>query len=417
MKGYSAWRIFKEGLRQQSGWTPAWRQVETPNDAYDVVIIGGGGHGLATAYYLAKHHGVTNVCVLEAGWLGGGNTGRNTTVIRSNYFYPSSAAFYDLSVKLYENLHKDLNYNIMFSQRGMIMLAHDRHGLEVFRRSANAMQLNGVDAAFLDEAAVRKKVPNLAPNAAARYPILGGLNQPRAGTARHDAVAWGYARAADALGVDIVQLCPVTGILRDGDRAVGVETPKGTVKAKHIAVCASGHTSVIADMAGFQLPLTSYTLQAMVSEPVAPCLDTVVLSPGTGTYLSQSDKGELVVGSALDLYPSYSQRGSLPNIEHSWAGVCEMFPSFSRMRMLRHWGGTVDVVHDSSPIIDKAPLDGMYLNCGFGTGGFKAIPAGGLTLAHLIATGQQHPAIEKFTLKRFETGALVDEAGAAGIAH
>jgi len=417
MKGYSAWRLFKEGLRGQTGWTPAWRHVEKPKDAYDVVIIGGGGHGLATAYYLAKNHGITNVCVLEAGWLGGGNTGRNTTVIRSNYFYPASAEFYDLSLRLYENLHNELNYNLMFSQRGMVVLGHDRHGMELLRRSVNAMRLNGVDADLLTEAQVRKKIPLLVKNSSARYPVLGGLNQPRGGTARHDAVAWGYARAADALGVDIVQLCPVTNIVKKAGKAVGVETPKGTIKAKHIAVCVSGHSSVIADMAGFRLPVTSYTLQAMVSEPVSPCLDTVVLSPATGVYLSQSDKGELVVGSSLDLYPSYGQRGSLPAIEHGWAGVKEMFPMFSRMRMLRHWGGTVDIVHDSSPIIDKAPVDGMYLNCGFGTGGFKAIPAGGTTLAHLIATGTPHSAIEKFSLKRFETGALIDEAGAAGIAH
>jgi len=417
MRGYSAWRLFKEGLRAQRGWKPAWRAIEKPKESYDVVIIGGGGHGLATAYYLAKNYGITDVCVLEAGWIGGGNTGRNTTVIRSNYFYPPSAAFYDLSLKLFEGLHTELNYNLMFSQRGMIMLGHDRHGMELLRRSANAMRLNGVDADMMSEADVRKKVPLLAQNNRARFPVLGGLNQPRAGTARHDAVAWGYARAADAMGVDIIQLCPVTDILREGNKAVGVETPRGTVKAKHIAVCVAGHTSVIADMAGFNLPVTSYTLQAMVSEPVSPCLDTVILSPATGTYLSQSDKGELVVGSGLDLYASYGQRGSLPNIEHGWAGVVEMFPSFSRMRMLRQWGGTVDIVHDSSPIIDKAPLDGMYLNCGFGTGGFKATPAGGLTLAHLIATGRPHETIEKFTLKRFETGALIDEAGAAGIAH
>ena len=416
MKGYSAWRLFREGLRNQAGWRPAWRSPE-PQASYDVIIVGAGGHGLATAYYLAKNHGITDVCVLEAGWLGGGNTGRNTTIIRSNYFYPPSAQFYDLSLKLYEGLSRELNYNIMFSQRGMMMLAHDRHGLELLRRSANAMQLNGVDAELLDEAEVRRRIPNLAPASTARYPLLGGLNQPRGGTARHDAVAWGYARAADAFGVDIVQLCPVTGIVREGGRAIAVETPKGTIRANKIALCVAGHTSVLADMAGFRLPITSYTLQAMVSEPVAPCLDTVLLSPATGTYLSQSDKGELVVGSELDLYPSYGQRGSLPAIEHGWAGMLEMFPNFARMRMLRHWGGTVDVVHDSSPIIDKAPVEGIYLNCGFGTGGFKAIPAGGFTLAHLMATGEPHPAIEAFTLKRFETGALVDEAGAAGIAH
>ncbi|MFQ5535434.1 MAG: sarcosine oxidase subunit beta family protein, partial [Sphingomonadales bacterium] len=354
---------------------------------------------------------------IEAGWLGGGNTGRNTTVIRSNYFYPESAAFYDLSVKLYEGLSKELNFNIMFSQRGMMMLAHDRHSVEMLHRAKNAMLLNGVDAEFLTFDQVRKKVPILNDGENAQYRVLGALNQPRGGVARHDAVAWAYARAADRLGVDIIQNCPVTGFRQRGGRITAVETAKGLIEADKVALAVAGHTSVLAKMAGFRLPITSYALQAMVTEPLKPVLDTVLLSTATGVYISQSDKGELVVGGALDLYPSYAQRGNLPTVEHSWAGVIDLFPAFSRLRMMRQWAGIVDVVHDSSPIIGKSPVDGLYLNCGWGTGGFKAIPAGGLTYAYTIAKGKSHPLVEAFGLERFPSGALIDEAAASGIAH
>lgn len=411
---YNALALLRGGLNGQSHWRPAWAEAE-PRSAYDVVIIGGGGHGLATAHYLAAEHGITNVAVLERGWIGGGNTGRNTTVIRSNYFFPESAAFYDKSVQLYEGLSEALNFNIMFSQRGMWSLAHDRHQLEMLRRSANAMQLNGIAVEWHDEAGVRKAIPGLNPNP--RFPILGGVNQPRAGTARHDAVAWAYARSASAAGVDIIQNTEVTGIITSGGRATGVRTSRGDIMAERIGVAVAGHSSVIAAMAGLRLPVVSYALQAFVSEPVKPCLDTVVLSGATGVYLSQSDKGELVMGGGLDLWPSYAQRGSLPWMERVGAGVIELFPQFSRLRFLRQWAGICDVVADSSPIIDESEVHGLYFSCGWGTGGFKAIPAGGLCLAHHLATGKPHPLARGFSFDRFRTGALIDEAAGAGIAH
>jgi sarcosine oxidase subunit beta len=413
-KAYSAFSLLREGLNRQRGWEPAWRDV-APKRSYDAVVIGGGGHGLAPAYYLAKNHGLTNVALIERGWIGGGNTGRNTTVIRSNYFYPESAAFYDFALSLYEGLSKDLNYNIMFSQRGMWTLAHDRHGMDMLRRSANAMLLNGIDAELYDDAGVRERIPGLNPRP--RFPIVGGLVQPRGGSARHDAVAWGYARAASALGVDIVQNCEVLRFQIDGGRMRGVETNRGTIRTERVGMAVAGHSSVLAQKAGLRLPVSSYALQAFVSEPVKPCLDTVVLSPSTGTYLSQSDKGELVIGAGLDQYLSYAQRGNLPWMERAAAGVIDLFPQFSRMRFLRQWAGIVDVVHDSTPIIDATPVSGLWINCGWGTGGFKAIPAGGWCLAHLMATEQSHPLARAFGLNRFRTGALVDEAAASGIAH
>jgi sarcosine oxidase, subunit beta len=416
MTHYSAFAIARNALSGHRGWSQAWRSPE-PKAEYDAIVIGGGGHGLATAYYLARDHGLSNVAVLEKGWIGGGNTGRNTTIIRSNYFYPQSAAFYDFSLRQYETLSRELNYNIMFSQRGVLVLGHSRHDMEMHRRSANAMRLNGIDADILSRDDVAKLVPALDCSASARFPVWGGMIQRRGGTARHDAVAWSYARAADARGVDIIQNCEVTGFAMERGRITGVETNRGPIRSARIGIAVAGHSSVLAAKAGFRLPVKSYALQAMVSEPLKPVIDTVVLSSATGTYLSQSDKGELVIGGGLDLYPSYAQRGNLPVNETTVAGMLAMFPAFSRVRMLRHWGGICDVVHDSSPIIGTTPVEGLYLSCGWGTGGFKAIPAGGFCLAHTMATGRPHVLNAPFGLDRFKTGALIDEAAAASIPH
>lgn len=411
---YSAFSLLKAGLNKQKLWKPAWRSA-TLKDEYEIIIIGGGGHGLATAYYLASQHGITNTCVIEKGWIGGGNTGRNTTVIRSNYFFPESAAFYDLSVSLYERLSRELNYNIMFSQRGVWMLGHSRHDHEILSRSANAMRLNGVDAELYDPKRVHQKIKGLNPNP--RYPVTAGLLQPRGGTARHDAVAWAYARAASALGVDIIQNTNVEGFEIRSGKVIGVKIANRTIRAEKIGAAVAGHTSELMAKADLRMPITSYALQAFVSEPVKPVLDTVVITSATGTYLSQSDKGELVIGAGLDLYPSYAQRGNLPWMEQSAAGVIELFPQFSKLRFLRQWAGICDVVHDSSPIISETDIAGLYLNAGWGTGGFKAIPAGGYCFAHLLATGTPEPRASAFTLDRFNTGAMIDEAGAAAIAH
>ena len=414
---YSALALVRGALSAHRHWAPVWRSPE-PKPSYDIVIVGGGGHGLATAYYLAKNHRIRNVAVLERGWLGGGNTGRNTTIVRSNYLYPESARLYDFALKLYERLSRELNFNIMLSQRGLIDLAHSRHDLDSMARWVNAMHMNGVDAELLSREQVAEWLPLLDMSPDARYPVLGGFLQRRAGTARHDAVAWGYARAADALGVDIIQNCEVTGFLTGADgRVVGVETSRGRIRAERIGIAAAGHSSVLAKLAGFRLPVVSYALQAMVTEPLKPALDAVVLSPGTGAYLSQSDKGEMVIGAFLDLFPSYAQRGSFAVLQAIVAATLAMFPSFSRLRLMRQWAGIVDVVHDSSPIIGPTPIPGLYINCGWGTGGFKAIPAGGWTLAHVLATGRNHELAEPFQLERFTTGRLIDEAAAAGIAH
>ncbi len=413
---YSAFGLLREGLRGHVGWQPAWRSP-APKPAYDAVIVGGGGQGLATAYYLAKNHGIRNVAVIEKGWLGGGNTGRNTTTIRSNYFYPESVALYDFALRLYEGLSRELNYNIMLSQRGVATVAHSEAEMEVAARLVNAMQVNGVDAELLSRDEVLRKAPLLNDGDRARYPVFGGVWQGRAGVARHDAVAWGYARAADALGVDIIQGCEVTDFLVEAGRCVGVATTRGTIRAGNVALAVAGHSGVLAAKAGFELPIRSYSLQAMVSEPVKPCLDTVVLYLGTGTYLFQSDKGEIVVGGGLDRVPSYAQRGNPPMQQTVLSGMLEMFPSFGQLRMMRQWAGIVDVVPDSSPIIGPSPLPGLFLNGGWGTGGFKSIPAGGWLLAHLIATGSHHEISRPFDLDRFARGRLIDEAAGSGIAH
>ena len=416
MKRYSALALLKGALSGHNQWERAWRDAQ-PKNRYDVIIVGGGGHGLATAYYLAKECGITNVAVLEKGWIGGGNTGRNTTIVRSNYLWDESAALYEHALKLWENLSSTLNYNVMFSQRGVLNLAHTLSDVRDSHRRVNALRLNGVDSEWLSAEEVKAFCPaiDISPNA--RYPVLGATLQRRAGTARHDAVAWGYARAASALGVDIIQNCEVTGFLRTGDRIDGVQTTKGEIRAAKVGLVAAGHSTVLADLAGFRLPVESHPLQALVSEPVKPILDCVVMSNAVHVYVSQSDKGELVIGAGIDAYTSYSQRGSFPVIEHQMGALLELFPAFSRLKMLRHWGGIVDVCPDASPIIGKTPLRNLFINCGWGTGGFKATPGSGHVFAHTIAAGEPHPLAAPFALERFTTGRLIDEHGAAAVAH
>ncbi len=414
MQRYSFFRLAREALRANRGWQPAWRDA-TPRDSYDVIVIGGGGHGLATAYFLCKTHGLRRVAVLEKGWIGGGNSGRNTQVTRSNYFYPASSAFYDRSLRLYENLHRELNFNVMLSQRGLISLAHSEHEMELTRRSMNAIRMNGVDAEILTPAEIARRVPIL--NLNSRYPVLGGLAQGRAGIARHDAVVWGFARGASAHGADIIQNCEVTGFRIQGGRVTGVETSRGFIGAERVVMSVAGHCSVLAARAGLRLPVTTMALQAMVSEPVKPVIDTIVMSGAIHSYVSQSDRGEIVFGGGADVYNSYAQRGSLATFQSTLAATVELFPCLSRLRVMRQWAGAVDVTPDTSPIMGLTPVRNLYINCGWGTGGYKAIPAGGETMAHTIVHGRPHPLIAAFSLERFEHGALIDEGAAAGVAH
>jgi len=413
---FSIYTLMRHALTA-AAWPEQWRSPE-PRAAYDVVIIGAGGHGLATAYYLAKEHGIRNVAVLERGWLGGGNTGRNTTIIRSNYLWDASAALYEHALKLWEGLAQELNYNVMYSPRGVMMLAHSVHDVQVFRRHVHANRLNGIDNEWLTPEQAQRFCPPLNISADLRHPILGAALQRRGGVARHDAVAWGYARGASALGVDIIQNCEVTGISRGPSGAVNaVETTRGRIAAGKVAVVAAGHTSVVMAMAGVRMPLESYPLQALVSEPVKPVLPCVVMSNGIHAYISQSDKGELVIGAGTDAYVSYSQTGGLHISAHTLEAICELFPTFRRLRMLRNWGGIVDVTPDRSPIIGLTPVPGLFVNCGWGTGGFKATPGSGHVFAATIARDEPHPIAAPFSLDRFRTGRLIDEAAAAAVAH
>ena len=414
---FSFLNLAKQALSAHRHWPEQWRFPE-PKAEYDAIIIGAGGHGLGTAYYLAKEHGMRNIAVLEKGWLGGGNTGRNTTIIRSNYLWEESQGLYEHSVKLWENLSAELNYNVMYSPRGVMMLAHTVHDIQVFKRHVHANRLQGIDNEWLtaEEAKAFCPILNISPNM--RYPILGAALQRRGGTARHDAVAWGYARAASAMGVDIIQNCEVKGIRRDAQGAVtGVETTKGFIGTKKIGVVAAGHTSVIMSMADVRMPLESYPLQALVSEPVKPIMPCVVMSNTIHAYMSQSDKGELVIGAGTDAYTSYSQTGGLHITTHTLDAICELFPNVRRLRMLRNWGGIVDVTPDRSPILSKTPVKGLYVNCGWGTGGFKATPGSANVFAHTIAKDEPHPINAAFTIDRFKTGRLIDEAAAAAVAH
>lgn len=413
---YSIFSLARNAMSYHQEWQRAWRAPE-PKSQYDAVIVGGGGHGLATAYYLASVHGMTNIAVLEKGWLGGGNTGRNTTIIRSNYMWDESAAIYDHALKLWEGLTQDLNFNLMFSQRGVLTIAHSWGELREMSRRVHAIRLNGIDSDVLTPQEIKKLVPIINIDQNIRYPVMGGFLQKRGGTARHDAVAWGYARGADDLGVDIIQNCEVTGIKRAGNQVQGVETTRGFIGAKKIGCVVAGHCSVLAAMADIRLPIASRPLQALVSEPIKPELDTVIMSNAVHMYISQSDKGEMVLGAGVDQYNSYAQRGSFPVPEHMIAAAVELFPILSRLRMLRHWGGIVDTCPDASPIISKTNVKGLYFNCGWGTGGFKATPGSGHVFADLIAHDRPNKIAAPYALDRFQTGLLIDEHGAAGVAH
>ena len=392
-----------------------WRSPE-PREFYDVIIIGGGGHGLGTAYYLAKEHGLKNIAVIEKGWLGGGNTGRNTTIIRSNYLWDDSAHLYDHSLKLWETLSSKLNYNVMFSQRGVMNLAHTEHDIKEIKRRVSANNLNGIDSVWLNKPEIKKMVPIMNTDNL-RYPVLGASYQPRGGVARHDAVAWGFAMRADEMGVDIIQNCEAQEIKTKNGKIEGVQTSKGFIRANKIGVVASGHTSVLAETAGIRLPLQSKPLQALVSEPIKPIINTVVMSAAVHAYVSQSDKGELVIGAGTDGYNSFTQRGGFNIIEETIRAMVELYPVFGKMKMLRQWGGIVDICPDASPIISKCDIEGLFFNCGWGTGGFKATPGSANVFAHTIAKNEPHQINAAFSLNRFTSGKLVDEHGAAAVAH
>lgn len=416
MQRYSVLSLLKNSWSYHENWQRAWRSP-APRANYDVVVVGGGGHGLATAYYLAKVHGISNVAVIEKGYLGGGNTGRNTTIIRSNYLWDEAAHLYEFALKLWEGLSQELNFNVMFSQRGVLNLGHTLQDMRDIERRVSANRLNGIDGEVLTPAEVQKIVPLLNCSATSRYPVLGASWQSRGGTARHDAVTWGYARAADALGVDLIQQTEVSGIRTDNSVVAGVETSKGFIRAGKVACVTAGHSGVMAAMAGLRLPIESRPLQALVSEPLKPCLNTVVMSNAVHGYISQSDKGDLVIGAGADRYNGYGQRGSFHVIEHALQAICELFPAFSRVRMNRQWGGIVDTCPDACPIISKTAIAGLYFNCGWGTGGFKATPGSGYVFADTVANDTPHPLARAFSLERFYTGALIDEHGAAGVAH
>ena len=413
---FSIFSLARNALSGQSDWQRQWRSP-APRPAYDAVIVGGGGHGLATAYYLATEHAMTNIAVLEKGWLGGGNTARNTTIVRSNYLWDEAAHLYEHAMKLWEGLSQELNYNVMFSQRGVLNLGHSLQDMRDIERRVNANRLNGIDGHVLDADGVKGVVPIINTSSDVRYPILGASFQPRGGVARHDAVAWGFARSADHAGIDIIQNCEVTGMVIENGRIRGVDTSQGRILADQVGVVAAGHTSILAEMAGLRFPIESHPLQALVSEPMKPILHTVVMSNAVHGYVSQSDKGELVIGAGIDAFNGYGQRGSFDIIEGTLAAIIELFPMFSRVRMLRSWGGIVDVAPDACPIIGKTPVRGLYFNCGWGTGGFKATPGSGWVFAHTIANDAPHELNAAFTLERFSTGALIDEHGAAGVAH
>lgn len=413
---FNVFNLLREGLKGHTGWQAQWREPKMKS-SYDAVIIGGGGHGLATAYYLAKNHGMTNIAVLEKGWIGGGNSGRNTTIIRSNYLYDASAAIYNQALDLWTTLGRDLNYNIMMSHRGVLNLAHDEGEARTLKRRVEANRLNGVDSEWLDAKQVQDYCPPISIDPNMRYPVIGATLQRSGGVNRHDAVVWGLARAADSLGVDIIQQCEVTGIRTEAGEVVGLDTTKGSIRTPKIGSVAAGHSTIIADMVDVRLPIESHPLQALVSEPLKPLIPCVVMSNAVHVYVSQSDKGELVIGAGIDPYVSYTQRGSFDIIEHQMASLMELFPIFSRLRMMRQWGGIVDVSPDASPIISKTRVKGFYINAGWGTGGWKATPGSGHAFADLLANDAPNAIAAPFSLERFVTGDLVAEHGAAAVAH